>query len=168
MKYTIFVTVFAFLVDVTLQCSQMVQYTQCTTKAANDMASCSAIVVDVPTFEFWDCVCKGQNTLMNCYPICSDNKEMMLQYQSQLQNKQSTCTYVDELKRQGLDAPKIDTTETIALPATNGTNTTARIPKPKLNNTKKTATSVTFADDASINYMSLLPLIALVSYLFSA
>jgi hypothetical protein len=77
---------------------------------AEIVADCNALVVNVPTFEYWQCICQGYRDSLSCYQICAEDANLQLQLDSQRQNTFSRCNYVEEMKQQGLGAPPaIDT-----------------------------------------------------------
>ena len=50
-------------------CAKQVDYTKCTTQAALDVANCNSLVKDVPDRAYYQCLCEGNNKLLQCYQI---------------------------------------------------------------------------------------------------
>lgn len=84
------------------------------------IAACNSLVTDTPTFEYYNCVCNGQNSMISCYDICPDDPQLQAQKQSQLQYKSGTCVYVAQQKALGKGAPPVASSTTV----TTGTSTT--------------------------------------------
>lgn len=82
-------------------CARIVEYNRCRNEAGQKQADCNALVVDTPTFEFYDCLCKTQKDDLKCYEICNDSPEIQAQYQSQVSGTSANCKAVEDLKAAG-------------------------------------------------------------------
>jgi hypothetical protein len=94
-------------------CSKIVEFSACSSKASNRIAGCNNLVVDTPTFQFWNCICDSYTASLDCYAICPDDPQLQLQRRSQEQTRFGTCQYVDQLKKEGKAAPRLKTTTTV-------------------------------------------------------
>ena len=111
-------------------CKKIISYNSCVMRHASDIAACNSLVVNVPTFEYWDCICQGYSKSLSCYKICPEDTNLQLQFASQRQSTFSTCDYVNEMKRQGLDAPEVKKTAKASGPDTNRTMVLPPLPNP--------------------------------------
>jgi hypothetical protein len=138
------------MVSVASACQKLTEFNACVDKEARSQADCNAAVESTPDFKYWDCVCQAQRRQTSCYALCPDDENMQLQYRSNQASAENTCSYVDQQKAIGADAPEAEKTTVLA-----GNKTVSAIkPKtrvlPKLNTTTKAAgTGIRISDSSA-------------------
>lgn len=78
-------------------CNKITEYSSCSTKASQDISSCNGQVTSVPDASYYTCLCKGHQSLLQCYSICPDDPQMQLQLVSQKQNMFATCKAAQDM-----------------------------------------------------------------------
>lgn len=151
-------------------CKAMASFTACSTNSANQIAACSAAVINVPDISYYQCVCTAQNALNNCYNLCPDDANLQLQYKSIMSSSPGTCQYVaQQLALGNTTSLPIGSTVNVTV-GFNGTKVAIPVPKkilppvPKSNNTNANGTAGVNYDNGAVamGFASSLTLVAIL------
>lgn len=87
---------FLFLFPVLLSqsaqlCQRQQEFSACSTKAATQISTCSAEVSGAVTTSLYGCLCKQNKAMLDCYDLCLDDPQLVLQKKTQLESVNAVC-----------------------------------------------------------------------------
>jgi hypothetical protein len=116
-------------------CQRQTEFSACNSKAAIQISTCSTEVSGPVSSALYGCLCKQNQAMLDCYDLCLDDPQLVMQRDSQLQNVNAACAVkVDSTTEKSATATK-SATESTAKPKPTTTSSATRLQEPESEST---------------------------------